>query len=108
MWNLPRSGIEPVSPALAGGYFTTEPPGKPGILLKKKKKENSKESILELVPEQTGARVNDMCGALARDMQSYLVSYSGASCIMNLGGSCLVAASQGNAGLFLLCLLVNS
>ena len=74
----------------------------------KKKKENSKESILELVPEQTGARVNDMCGALARDMQSYLVSYSGASCIMNLGGSCLVAASQGNAGLFLLCLLVNS
>ena len=22
-------GIEPVSPALAGGFFTTEPPGKP-------------------------------------------------------------------------------
>ena len=29
MWDLPRSGIEPVSPALAGGFFTTEPPGKP-------------------------------------------------------------------------------
>ena len=29
MWNLPRSGIKPVSPALAGGFFTTEPPGKP-------------------------------------------------------------------------------
>ena len=29
MWNLPRSGIEPVSPALAGGFFTTELPGKP-------------------------------------------------------------------------------
>ena len=28
-WDLPRSGIEPVSPALAGGCFTTEPPGKP-------------------------------------------------------------------------------
>ena len=27
MWCLPRSGIEPVSPALAGGFFTTEPPG---------------------------------------------------------------------------------
>ena len=27
-WNLPRSGIEPTSPALAGGFFTTEPPGK--------------------------------------------------------------------------------
>ena len=25
---LPRSGIEPVSPALAGGFFTTESPGK--------------------------------------------------------------------------------
>ena len=29
MWNLPRPGIEPVSPALAGRFFTTEPPGKP-------------------------------------------------------------------------------
>ena len=28
MWDLPRSGIEPMSPALAGGLFTTEPPGK--------------------------------------------------------------------------------
>ena len=27
--DLPWSGIEPVSPALAGGFFTTEPPGKP-------------------------------------------------------------------------------
>ena len=29
MWDLPRSGIEPMSPALAGRFFTTEPPGKP-------------------------------------------------------------------------------
>ena len=28
MWNLPRSGIEPGSPALAGGFLTTRPPGK--------------------------------------------------------------------------------
>ena len=28
MWSLPRSGIKPVSPALAGGFFTTEPPWK--------------------------------------------------------------------------------
>jgi len=27
MWNLPEPGIEPVSPSLAGGFFTTEPPG---------------------------------------------------------------------------------
>ena len=30
MWDLPRSGLEPVSPALAGGFSTTAPPGKPG------------------------------------------------------------------------------
>ena len=29
MWDLPGSGIEPVSPALTGGFFTPEPPGKP-------------------------------------------------------------------------------
>jgi len=28
--DLPDPGIEPVSPALAGGFFTTEPPGSPG------------------------------------------------------------------------------
>ena len=27
--NLPDPGIEPVTPALAGGFFTTDPPGKP-------------------------------------------------------------------------------
>ena len=26
---LPDPGIQPTSPALASGYFTTEPPGKP-------------------------------------------------------------------------------
>ncbi|KAJ8788184.1 hypothetical protein J1605_005483 [Eschrichtius robustus] len=29
MWDLPRPGIEPVSPALAGRFLTTVPPGKP-------------------------------------------------------------------------------
>ena len=29
MWDLPGSGLEPVSPALAGGFLTTAPPGKP-------------------------------------------------------------------------------
>ena len=28
MWDLPGPGIEPVSPALAGGFLTTVPPGK--------------------------------------------------------------------------------
>ena len=29
MWSCPRPGIEPGSPALAGGFFTPEPPRKP-------------------------------------------------------------------------------
>ena len=29
MWDLPRPGLEPVSPALAGRFLTTAPPGKP-------------------------------------------------------------------------------
>ena len=27
MWDLPGPGLEPMSPALAGGFLTTEPPG---------------------------------------------------------------------------------
>ena len=29
MWDIPRPGLEPVSPALAGRFSTTSPPGKP-------------------------------------------------------------------------------
>ena len=28
IWDLPRPGIKPMSPALAGGFLTTGPPGK--------------------------------------------------------------------------------
>ena len=28
MWDLPGPGLEPMSPALAGGFLTTVPPGK--------------------------------------------------------------------------------
>ena len=31
MWDLPRPGLEPVSPALAGRFLTTAPPGKPTL-----------------------------------------------------------------------------
>ena len=31
MWNLPGPEMEPVSPASAGGFFTTEPPGKSAV-----------------------------------------------------------------------------
>lgn len=32
MWDLPRTGIEPMSPALVGRFLTTEPPEKPCAL----------------------------------------------------------------------------
>ena len=31
MWDLPTPGLEPVSPALAGGILTTAPPGKSSL-----------------------------------------------------------------------------
>ena len=31
--DLPNPETEPESPALAGGFFTAEPPGKPKLLL---------------------------------------------------------------------------
>ena len=32
--DLPDPGVEPASPALAGGFFTTEPPRKPVVTIK--------------------------------------------------------------------------
>ena len=37
MWDLPGPGIEPLSPALAGGFSTIAPPGKSQISFKKNK-----------------------------------------------------------------------
>ena len=37
MWDLPVSGIEPLSPTLAGEFFTTELPGKPIVMLRRQK-----------------------------------------------------------------------
>ena len=33
MWDLPRPGLEPVSPALVGRFSTTAPSGKPDTLI---------------------------------------------------------------------------
>ena len=35
VWDLPRPGLKPVSPALAGRFSTTVPPGKPKTLFLK-------------------------------------------------------------------------
>ena len=32
-WDLPRPGLEPVSPTLAGRFSTTAPPGKPSFFV---------------------------------------------------------------------------
>ena len=37
MWDLPGPGLEPMSPALAGGFLTTVPPGKAPVCLLKVK-----------------------------------------------------------------------
>ena len=37
MWDPPRPGLEPVSPALAGGLSTTAPPAKPPTKLYRKR-----------------------------------------------------------------------
>ena len=31
MWDPPRPGLDPASPALSGGFSTTAPPGKPPL-----------------------------------------------------------------------------
>ena len=33
MWDLPRPGLEPMSPALAGRFSTSAPPGKPPVFI---------------------------------------------------------------------------
>ena len=34
MWDLPVPGLKPGTPAVAGGFLTTVPPGKPATTLK--------------------------------------------------------------------------
>ena len=42
MWDLPGPGLEPMSPALAGGFPTTAPPGKPYLEALKKEEKNGR------------------------------------------------------------------
>ena len=48
MWNLPRSGIEPVSPALTGGLLTTGPPGKSLVALQTLSVNSNHSSALQI------------------------------------------------------------
>ena len=47
--DLPNPGIKPVSPALAGRFFTAEPPGKPIISYLNKLNRIESEFVLEFI-----------------------------------------------------------
>ena len=51
MWDLPRPGLEPVSPALAGRLSTTAPPGKPEglILIDRARELGGKRAVLAMI-----------------------------------------------------------
>ena len=51
--DLPDAGVQPASPALAGRFFTTEPPGKPGYDLTTK---TNKQTRRFLSVKSTSAR----------------------------------------------------
>ena len=64
MWDPPRPGLEPVSPALAGGLSTTAPPGKPPIVYlisynQKSNINNSKETVCA-IPEMDQVNASKM------------------------------------------------
>ena len=52
MWNLPGSGTEPVSPALAGGLLTAELPGMPPKLESLRNKIYVKRIYMKKMDEQ--------------------------------------------------------
>ena len=61
-WDLPRPGLEPVSPALAGRLSTTAPPGKPFFLFLK----------IRMLSSRAGLRPS-----FSRDQQQILVPDEG-------------------------------
>ena len=59
--DLPVPGIEPISPALASKFFTTEPPGKP-LLGEVKSNGENPESLKRIIKTSSGFRsVNHSC-----------------------------------------------
>ena len=51
MWDLPRPGLEPVSPALAGRLSTTAPPGKPPDFLQHTNGNKGHPQVTGMVPK---------------------------------------------------------
>ena len=57
MWNLPGPGIEPMSPALAGGFSTTGPPGGPLGPFNKGSNPGTEPSQLNHLPDSTSPNI---------------------------------------------------
>ena len=47
IWDLPRPGLEPVSPALAGRFSTTAPPGKPCPVLMRHQEKSPSQPLVK-------------------------------------------------------------
>ena len=64
--DLPIPGIKPISPALAGGFFTTEPPGKPNIkhILKLKKKKEKTRPVCPRLNSSWNTHRDILCSPL--------------------------------------------
>ena len=61
MWNLPRLGIKPMSPALAGRFLTTGPPEKSPLIFKSAQCEAEKGRKVQ-IKEGEGKNREEMAG----------------------------------------------
>ena len=61
MWNLLGPGIKPVSPALAGGFLTTAPPGKSLKSFKKLQEKEERRGEEELVQGEEVPLTGNFC-----------------------------------------------
>ena len=62
MWDLPGPGLEPMSLALAGGFLTTVPPGKPLYqIFKEELTPNSSQTLPKKEIEEEETLLNSFC-----------------------------------------------
>ena len=99
--DLPDPGIEPMSLALAGGFFTTEPPGKLYMwnLKKKKKKSYTYEIILQ--KSYNSSEFTYMFDAASSNVDTYITIVY-ASKIRNTGTKQLIYNYSYNPPVFFL------
>ena len=72
MWDLPGPGLEPVSAALAGGFLTTVPPGKPGRIFLDFKSQGSETAQRkeEWIPSSVISTVLELCARQCTEQDS--------------------------------------